>query len=145
MDDKKSDDFKYNIVFKSIYYNILKKKDLSENSKRYVGWAKELFQSVTKSLDSIISTDSNEAYHFTPNLTKIIKCSEGKLPKTPKDVKKLKEKFSLVISNLDNLKKDPHKFYETKESDKMLNLINKLSPIYNIKTQPILYDPCGYD
>jgi len=140
MDDEKSDDFKYNIVFKSICYNIQKKKDLSENSKIYVDWAKELFQNCAKSIDSIIYADNGEGYFDTPHLKEIIKCSVKKFPKTIEDFKKLKEKFSLVINYLDTLKKDPQKFYGTEESDKMLSLINKLSPIYDIKSHSILSD-----
>lgn len=132
------DDFKYHIVFKSICYNLKGKLDLSENSKKYIDQAKELFQSVIKSLDSMLDNSEDSTYHFTPHLKEIIKYSWQKLPKTQEEIEKLKEKCFLVINNLDNLKKNPHEFYKTKDSKKILSLSDKLGPIYWRQLSPIL-------
>jgi len=128
------EDFKYNIVFKSIIYNIKGRKNLSENSKIYIDWAQELFQSVAKSLDSML----DKSYYFTPHLKEIIKCSGEKIPKTKKEIIKLNKKFSLVINNLNNLKENPHKFYETKDAEEMLSLVDKLGNIYAIESHNIV-------
>ena len=134
------EDFKYNLVFNNIYHIIMRRKrNLSENSKIYIDLAKELFQNVTKSLDSILDTSKDSSYHFTPHLKEIIECAGKDTSKmSSQEIIKVKEKVSSIINNLDNLKKDPHKFYGTKDSKEILSLSDKLISIYEIKAYPIL-------
>jgi len=127
------EDFKYNLVFNNIYHIIMRRKrNLSENSKIYIDLAKELFQSVTKSLDSILDTDKDKPYHIPPHLKEIIECTGKDSLINPQEVIELKEKFSLIVNNLDNLKKDPQKFYGTKDSTEILDISSKLISIYDI-------------
>lgn len=123
------EDFKYNIVFNNIYSIILKRKrNLSENSKIYIDWAKELFQSVTKSLDSILDTSKDSSYHFTPHIMEIIEYIRKDTSKmSSQDAIELKGKVSLIINSLDDLKKNPNKFYESKYSEDLLTLSDELS------------------
>jgi len=126
------EDLKYNIAFSSIY-NIIreKRRNLSAHSKTYIEQAKELFQSVTKSLDSILDTDKTKAYHITSHLMEIIEYFGKDTSKmSSQEAIELKERVSSIIDNLDNLKKNPNEFYETKDSKEILSLSDKLSSMY---------------
>lgn len=126
-----SNNFRYIIMFNNIYYKIKGKLDLSEDSKIYIRWAKELFEKVTKSLDSRLNPKKYKSYFYTPNLKEIIKCFEEKLPKTKKEAMELKKKFSSVICNLDDLNSNPQAFYKTDDSKNIFNSLEKLILLYN--------------
>jgi hypothetical protein len=129
-EDENLNNFRYNIALTNICYNIKGRLNLSENSKIYIDWTKELFQNVTKSLDSIVSLKEDEGYFITPHLTDIINIYLGDNNSRSfllSDVEKLRESFQLMSNKLDNMKTNPHKFYKTKDSEEIFNFLDKLS------------------
>jgi hypothetical protein len=127
------ENLKYLIAFNSICYRIKGNMYINENSKRYINLAKEFFQIVTKSLDSILDSDKEKAYHIAPHLSKIINnCGKNSSNLSSKDVEELKDRFSSIPNKLDNLKTNPNEFYKTKDSEEIFNLLSKLIPIYNV-------------
>lgn len=125
------EDFKYNIAFSNICYNLNKKLSLNENSKKYIGLAKEYFDNVGKSLDSILSLKDNEGYFVTPHLKEVIECSGRTTSNIQlEDISKLKEEVLLLSNKLDNLKTNSQDFYKTKDSEDLLKFLSKLIPSF---------------
>jgi hypothetical protein len=125
------EDFHYNIAFNSICYNIKGKLNLTETSKIYIEWAKEYFENVKKSLDSILNPQT-KMFHITPHLKEVLECSKKYREKISLDeVKRFREKIISLDKNLSRLSKNPQKFYNTKDSEEVFNFINKIVPCFD--------------
>lgn len=118
------DEFKHNIAFHSICYNIERKEKLNPNSQIYIQWAKEYFLDITKSLDSMIDPEGD--YYFTPHILDIIKVNHKKKRFSKEDASKMKVKINSLIDKLDKMNEDSDKFYKTKDSKEVFNFFNKI-------------------
>ena len=120
------DHFKIQISLDTICYMIKEKKELSENSKIYIEWINKYFKNVTTSLDSILNYTS-KGYFMTPYLKEIIEYS-GKNTSNIyyEELKEVKEKFSSIVAQLEELKKDSKKYYNRKNSRDLLEFFNKI-------------------
>jgi hypothetical protein len=122
--------FAFEIAFNHVHSLIERRSHLTKNSGEYIKLAKDYFKSAVKSLDSMINREKKESYHFTPYLNETIGYFGKNLPKTNQEAIELKDKFSSIISNLDNLKRNPGYFYTTDSSKEISNAFEKLSLMY---------------
>lgn len=144
---KTQEQFGFELAFNHINFLIERKKHLTKNSRVYIQWAKDYLQSATKSLDSMIDNEKYESYHFTPYLAELIE-SVGKKKEgfSKNDALEVKDKLSSLMVNLDNLKKNPYKFYSTNASKETSDFFKKFLPNSEIKLRSIMtcYESMGW-
>ncbi len=126
MDEKSLDNLRLDLAFNNVIYLIENKNtNLSRSSKVYIGWAKQYFQNATKSIDSMLSLESSESYFITPHLLEIIKhFKENVNSDSIQKAKSIRTEFNYIIKSLDSLKENPEKFYNTENSQIILNHFN---------------------
>jgi hypothetical protein len=140
MEEEIQDDFGYELAIGSILWNIEKREELSNPSKVYIDRVREYIQGINKTLDSIL----DESYISTPHFVEVVRALADKKTLFPKEIPKYKEEFNLINSKLDNLKKDPKKFYDTKDSGYIFNFMKKIEPFFQKSYVPIM-TCCGED
>ena len=126
MNEKILDNLRLNIAFRDVQHLIENKENnLSQSSEVYIGWAKEYFQNATKSIDSMLNFESSETYFITPHLLEIIRSfKENENSDSIQKAKEIRTKFNYIIKSLDSLKENPREFYNTKDSEVILNYFN---------------------
>jgi len=116
--------------FFSILYPIqLKtKKLLLVIIQRYINDAKSFFRNIVRSLDSIIE---EKEYLIMKNLCQIVKIAgyECSNP-SKKDIKNMVVGFKNTLSQLDQLKQNPEKFYQSGNASKLASLCEKFRNFY---------------
>ncbi|MCX6750678.1 MAG: hypothetical protein NTZ83_04430 [Candidatus Pacearchaeota archaeon] len=135
MEDDEFDNFKYEVAIASILYDIERKGELNDTCKLYIDWVKGYIQRINKTLDSIL----DESYISTPHFVEVVKALANKQKDIPKeDIPKYKEEFNSINSKLDNLKKNPQEFYNTKDSKYIFDFMKKIEPIFQRPYVPIM-------
>jgi hypothetical protein len=119
--------FEFELAFNHVNSLIERKSHLTKNSGWYIELAKNYFKSAVKSIESMLNRGEGESYHFTPYLKETTEYFSKNLPKTDQEAIELKDKFSSIISNLNNLKHNPASFYSTKDSKEICDVFEKLS------------------
>ncbi len=127
MDDV--DKFGYELAFNSIVYSITNRRtDFSETALIYLDDAKSFFRDIVKSLESIIEA---KEYFIVENLCPILKMAGYKCSNpSKKDIGKMGGGFRNLIKQLDKLKQNPNEFYNDGNSQKLLNLCEKIRDFY---------------
>jgi hypothetical protein len=147
-ENEKFDDFGCELAIASILYNIEKKSELDDTGKFRIDCIEKYIKMANNSLDSILAHNVGKGYVCTPHLIEVVLALANKKEEdiSFEDIVKYKEEFSSINSKLENLKTNPKQFYNSKDSEYILNFMKKMKPIFQGKSHPIFgYDPCGYD
>lgn len=122
------DNMKLNIISDNVLYLIKNKNEnISETSKLYLGWAKDYFKDVGKSIDSILDFDDEKGYYFVSNSKKIFLILNNNVkPRDYFDAEKIKYNADSIIGGLDFLLNSPGKFYESKISKNLFDYFLKM-------------------
>ena len=127
------ENFKNLLALSSVGYSIENKIiTSSENFKVRINDLSNFFDDVVKGLESIINLRLGiKEYHLVENLKEIVEASGYQCQgSTKEDVEKIIKGFKNTMNQLKNLEKNPKKFYETKDAEKLLNLCNNIKNIY---------------
>ena len=125
------DDSKYNTALNNVLYLIREKTDLSKNSKESIEFTKEFFGAIEKSLDKILEITASQDIGMSKDLFNIINFFEkDKTLITFEEIRVLKKKFYIASKKLDILEANPYKFYNTKDSTEVSNLISGLLTLF---------------
>lgn len=126
------------IIFSNINYLISNKiTELSGTSIAYLEKAVQYFSDLIKSIESLAGSSSpieeeNSSYFIFPDLKKVVSSvPDTRLNITEKSLSDIKKYFSETISNIENLKNDPKKFYDSDQSEKLNNFAKSLSSIHS--------------
>jgi hypothetical protein len=117
-----------------------KKTNITENSHKYLDWAREYLTNAQKTLDSIVNFKESNGYFKTPYFMEISKILNDNVKPTSKDADNLKCKLELMLGSLDKLEKTPEKFYETQDCKSVLNYCNNLANFFSPKIYALYED-----
>lgn len=124
------DNFRHNISFHSLCDIIQREGSLDESSRVYVKWAKEFFNEITKSLDSMLNPREKGGYYFMePSLKKILEIYGKDTSKiSGGEIAEIRQNFGMVLTKLENLETDASNFYKSGDSEYTFNFLKKLLP-----------------
>lgn len=132
--------FELEIVFSHLNFLLSKKSlVLSDNSLYYLDKSISFFDKLIRSIDSLNFTSNTSPseinyYSFFPSLKEVV----SNAPNVPAillkgDLDPIKQYFSNVIIEINKLKSNPKKFYESKKYRELLILSESIKSIYSEK------------
>jgi hypothetical protein len=126
----KADNFRHYITFDSLCNVIQNKKKVSKNSRTYAGWAKEFFEDVSKSIESMLNPPEEGGYYFMePPIKEVFaRCGKDISRMSAGEINEMGQNFQVISNNLEEMMQDEAVFYETPKAKETSDFLSKLIP-----------------